>query len=134
MEKRIIEIINNHKSSNLIYIFGSYVTERYNSESDIDIAVLWDEKIESFELYNIKKDLLDFLENEVDLIELSNANLTLTKEIIYKGKLIYKESEEKKLDFEYRSIVLFNQYVDDIKIIKEKIKERGRIYGGDTFK
>ena len=46
MENIIIETIIKYANIDLIYIFGSYLTENYNSESDIDIAVLASEKIE----------------------------------------------------------------------------------------
>lgn len=127
MEKEILSIINRYGKFLLVYIFGSYVTERYNSESDIDIAVLFDKKIKSMKKYEMKMELVDLLEREVDLIDLSEGNLILAKEIIYKGKLIYKKDQKTKEEFEYRSVVLYNQYRDDSQIIIDKIKERGRV-------
>jgi predicted nucleotidyltransferase len=127
MEKEILNVIKRQGKPLLVYIFGSYVTERYNSESDIDIAVLFDKKIKSMEKYEMKMELVDLLGREVDLIDLFEGNLILAKEIIYKGKLIYKKDQKTKEEFEYRSVVLYNQYRDDSQIIIDKIKERRRV-------
>ncbi len=134
MEEKILEILKKYKSPIVVYIFGSFGTERFNTESDIDIAVLWEEKLDNFKLYQIKNELIETLNREIDLIELNNTNLILIKEVIYKGKLIYVENEKKRLEFEYKSLAMYNQYIEEISIIKEKIKERGCIYGRNNIK
>ena len=127
MEDEIIETIKNTTDIDLIYIFGSYGTERYNFDSDIDIAIFSNKKIELEILKKIKWELIEITENEIDLIDLNNCGLVIKKEILSKGRLIYTKDKNVKNQFEYRVFSLYGQYIEDIRIIKEKIKERGKI-------
>lgn len=128
MENQIIEIIKKHINVKLIYLFGSVITERFNNESDIDIAIVADKILTGEMIYNIKMDLINSLNREIDLIDMNNCSLTVNKEIIYKGKNIYKIDDKFRSEFEYKNVVMFNQYREDIDVIIKKIKERGRIY------
>lgn len=128
MEKIIIEIIQKYITPKLIYIFGSYNTEYFNKESDIDIAVLSENKITEENMWKIKLDLINETGKEIDFIDLNSAGIILKKEVVYKGKAIFFEDEKTKYEFEYRQAVLYGQYLDDVSIVVEKIKERGYIY------
>jgi predicted nucleotidyltransferase len=128
MERIIIEIIKKYIEVDLIYLFGSFLTVNYNEESDIDIAVLAKNRIEKEVFIKIKMEFTKETEREIDLIDLWESNPILDKEILFKGKNIYKKSEEVKLEFEYRKIALATQYSDDVKVVIDKIKERGYIY------
>lgn len=128
MERIIIEIIKKYIEVDLIYLFGSFLTVNYNEESDIDIAVLAKNRIEKEVFIKIKMELTKETEREIDLIDLWESNPILDKEILFKGKNIYKKSEEVKLEFEYHKIALATQYSDDVKVVIDKIKERGYIY------
>ena len=82
MENIIIETIIKYANIDLIYIFGSYLTENYNSESDIDIAVLASEKIEKELFFQMKLELMKNTGREIDLIDLWESGNSLNKEII----------------------------------------------------
>lgn len=82
MENIIIETIIKYANIDLIYIFGSYLTENYNSESDIDIAVLASEKIEKELFFQMKLELMKNTGREIDLIDLRESGNSLNKEII----------------------------------------------------
>ena len=94
MERIIIEIIKKYIEVDLIYLFGSFLTVNYNEESDIDIAVLAKNRIEKEVFIKIKMELTKETEREIDLIDLWESNPILDKEILFKGKNIYKKSEE----------------------------------------
>ena len=82
MENIIIETIIKYANIDLIYIFGSYLTENYNSESDIDIAVLASDKIEKELFFQMKLELMKNTGREIDLIDLRESGNSLNKEII----------------------------------------------------
>lgn len=124
MEEKIIEIIKNELKVDLIYLFGSVLTNRFNSESDIDIAIFSSKSIDKKSLAKTKLELINQLNSEIDLVDLKDCSIVLKKEIIYKGKSIYASSKELKENFEYTSVVIYGQYQDDIKDI---IKKRGKI-------
>ncbi len=127
MENIIIETVIKYAEIDLIYIFGSYLTENYNIESDIDIAVLSSDKMEKETLMKIKLELMEKTGREIDLIDLWESGNSVNKEIIFKGKNIYKKSEKIKYEFEYRKAAIANQYSEDVGIYINRIKERGRV-------
>ncbi len=127
MENIIIETAVKYCEINLIYIFGSYLTGNYNSESDIDIALLSSSKIDKEILMRMKLELMEKTGREIDLIDLWESGESVNKEIIFKGKNIYKNSEKIKNEFEYRKAAVANQYSEDIAIYINRIKERGRV-------
>ena len=127
MENIIIETAVKYCEINLIYIFGSYLTGNYNSESDIDIAVLSSSKIDKEILMRMKLELMEKTGREIDLIDLWESGESVNKEIIFKGKNIYKKSEKIKCEFEYRKAAIANQYSEDVGIYINRIKERGRV-------
>ena len=93
MIEKIIEIIKSNVEVELIYIFGSYGTERYNSESDIDIALSGKHEIPKEILKKIWYELVDKLGQEIDLVDINNCGLIIKKEIILKGKLIFEREK-----------------------------------------
>ncbi|MGM0509123.1 MAG: type VII toxin-antitoxin system MntA family adenylyltransferase antitoxin [Fusobacteriota bacterium] len=129
MDEKIIEIIKDFLDVSLIYLFGSVNTDNFNFNSDIDIAILSKNKINDKLLFDLKIELVRELGREIDLINLNRSDPVLTKEIISKGKVIFKKDEKTKAEFEFKQLSLYGQYIDDISVIKEKIKKRGSVYG-----
>ena len=127
MVNKIIEIIKSNVEVELIYIFGSYGTERYNSESDIDIALSGKHEIPKEILKKIWYELVDKLGQEIDLVDINNCGLIIKKEIILKGKLIFEREKGLSEKMKYRIYSLYGQYLEDVSVVKDKIKERGRI-------
>ncbi len=116
----------------LIYLFGSYAKGNHTSDSDVDIAVLSEKKLNSDEIFNFKMELVDALGKKVDLIDLSNCNIIIAYQVVNKGKNILEKNKSERLNYEYRIAAKYLQYIDDVKVVKQKIKERGYVYGGDT--
>lgn len=127
MIDKIIEIIKSNVEVEVIYVFGSYGTERYNSESDIDIAFSGKSEISKEIMKKIWYELVDKLEHEIDLVDINNCGLIIKKEIILKGRLIFEREKGLSEKMKYRIYSLYGQYLEDVSIVKDKIKERGRI-------
>ncbi len=125
------KIINYFKDKNpiLIYLFGSYAKKTQNNESDIDIAVLFDSSISSKKTFDYKMDLVNLLEKETDLIDLSNANIILKHQIIINGKNLFNRTQLEADEYKYRILSCYYQYKEDVRIVKASIKKRGYIYG-----
>lgn len=104
-------IFLNNNINNVI-VFGSLSKDGFNEESDIDIAVIGDEKIKSSvdlkisleleELLNRSIDFIDINDDEIDniiKIEALNSDLVILKDKNYdiefnKYDQIYKENNE----------------------------------------
>jgi len=109
----------------LIYIFGSTVKGRGREESDIDIAILRDKKIDEYELFILSQKLADILKSEVDLIDLSKASTVFRIQIIKTGKLIYNSDNLNKMYFQMRTMKDYVLLNEERQEIINKIKSSG---------
>lgn len=109
----------------LIYIFGSTVKGRGREESDIDIAILRDKKIDEYELFILSQKLADILKSEVDLIDLSKASTVFRIQIIKTGKLIYNSDNLHKMYFQMRTMKDYALLNEERQEIINKIKSSG---------
>jgi predicted nucleotidyltransferase len=114
----------NKYNLNLIIIFGSYITENFNSNSDIDIAV----QAENVDLINNNKlKLLNeisalFNHRETDLILLNHADPLLKFNIAQEGKLIYQAEEGLFNIFKVRAMSEHNDAQKFYKLDKKFIE------------
>lgn len=90
--KRLSNLFKNHRPEILLVIlFGSYQTEYQRPDSDIDFAILFQEKIGLKEEMNLLAQLSDILEYEnVDLVNLNTAPITIQFNALG-GTIIYEK-------------------------------------------
>lgn len=99
------------------YIFGSIAQGTSNLLSDIDIAVILDEKQIDERLYSygykagLLADLIKILKtNEVDLVILNHVNSLLRHRVLYFGKLLYSKNEKNRIRFQIETIDKYNDF------------------------
>lgn len=117
------------------YIFGSYVQNKLRKDSDIDIAIYLEGKVDLDEYMKIKMLLSDNLKREVDLVILNHATPLLKFEVYRNNILLFahdKTAESKfkvKTLFEYSDIKKYLDlvYQKNIERLKEGIKPSGYI-------
>ncbi len=117
-----------------VYLFGSYVSNRLSPASDIDIAILLSNSVDSKEYGFLKlKILTDLIEllsfNDIDVVILNIASPLLSHEVIKKGILIFSKNEKERLEFTVKSTM---RYLDTIHL--RKVQDRilhERIRSGD---
>lgn len=104
-----------------VYLYGSFVTGRIHSESDIDVGVLFAyQHIPSVtELLDLRAELTERLDREVDLVCLNEVSPILQKQIITKGKAILVKDQHQLNSFIIRA---FTDYVD-LKITRQPIEK-----------
>ena len=93
-EKIITEIKNyfmNYDNIIAVYLFGSFNTERFNKNSDVDLALIFSSDIDKLEAFDLKLKVAVELEDkfnlEFDIVNFAEADLSLKHQII-KGKLL----------------------------------------------
>jgi hypothetical protein len=89
------------------YIFGSYAKDRISLLSDVDIAVYMDDKIK--DRFDKRLDLIDMITrilktDEVDLIVLNDAPLSMVFQVLKTKKLLFSKDDAKRIEFEVRAI------------------------------
>lgn len=93
-----LDKINEQYPIEFAYLFGSFATVTYNKESDIDIAIMFQEKYESKKEVIIKGNIIDmgmkYFQRKLDIISLHSATPLLKYEIVKKG-IPLKESKKR---------------------------------------
>ena len=117
MEKLTSYLLEFFKEAKGIWLFGSYADKTYSENSDIDIAVYFNEDKSSLEIFKLKTELEFLLKKDVDLIDIKTANTVFQFEIVTKG-IKLKTSKEVE-DFENRVWWNYLTLQDDRKIILE---------------
>ena len=85
-KEQLIQILKKQGNIRLVILFGSMVNEKANVESDLDLAVLYEQKMN----YEVKIDLIEqlalLLGRPVDLIDLATVGEPLLGQILYTGE------------------------------------------------
>lgn len=98
-KKSILEKINSEEFRSEIdklnikstILFGSILTDEFNEESDVDIALVSNEKIELTKILRLELFLENFLNRPIDVVDLNNEQLDvfIKKEIVNTGNIVY---------------------------------------------
>jgi predicted nucleotidyltransferase len=110
-------------------LFGSALTEYFNKESDIDVAVYLGKPLDFRERLEFQNDLGRHFayKREIDLVVLDDADPIIAMQVLANGRLIIDEDHLAFLKFKS---VMISHYLDfkmDRRIIEEKIAE-GSVY------
>lgn len=127
IKRKIIEELN----PELIYLFGSYAKNCENDESDIDVAVLCEEKINSVKLFNLQLSLGQLVNRDVDLIDMADIDIPFKIEIISAHYPLFELSSELRYEFEMNTISQYGRFNEEREIIFEK---RLGLTGGELWK
>jgi predicted nucleotidyltransferase len=113
------------------YIFGSYSSGKVRPKSDVDIAVLLSDTVDSKDYGQIKlsivNDLIELLSfDRIDVVVLNVASPLLSHEIIKKGVLLFSKDETRRINYTANATI---HYLDTIylrrvqdRILHEKIR------------
>lgn len=109
--EKIKEYFAKNKAVVLVYLYGSYATDEAKKDSDIDLAVLVDEKMgDAFDIQlQAIGELSSLLKKEVEVQNLNICKTTFAYRVLYEGKIIYQRSEKERVDFEFK---LMRDYFD----------------------
>lgn len=107
------------------YCFGSYGKGRPHPLSDVDIALYLSAEVrdtfaKKLKLQEILSKIL--LTDEIDLVILNDAPVSLAIEVLRSGKLLASSDEEKRCDFEVR---VMKEYLDTLWL--RELSERSLI-------
>ncbi len=94
-----------------VFIFGSYAAGRETSESDIDLAILWDKPHvpDGETQIALREELSSLLSKDVDLVCLNTASPIIGMQVHNNGKILIVNSSRELADYEIR---LFIDYAE----------------------
>ncbi|MCL4394726.1 MAG: nucleotidyltransferase domain-containing protein [Chloroflexi bacterium] len=109
----------------LAYLFGSVAKGTARERSDVDIAVLFDPRLDRFERGERFLSLLgripsDLATHEMDVRVLNDAAPVFRAEVVRSGKPIYAKSRQEQIDFEVRVMAEY----DDTRPMREFFKRK----------
>lgn len=113
----------------IIYLFGSGSRNELREDSDIDIAFLCDTKISSYEVFMLAQEIANIFNRDVDLINLKEASTVFKVQVIGKGKKVYCNNENRRMEFEIRALKEYALLNEEREVIMKKIQQRGNVYG-----
>ena len=90
-----------------VYLYGSQATGLAKKDSDIDLAILFDEKKgpDTFALRGqFDIELESLLSIDVDIQDLSDCHLSFAHRVLAEGKLLYKKEGVDLTDFQVRTV------------------------------
>jgi len=126
IKDRLIPLLK-EESLQLVLMFGSVASGMMHKKSDIDLAFLFNRPVDILELTNKVIRLLHT--NNVDVIDLKNANPLLRFSAARNGRILYEKSPGVFNEF---CSLSFRMYVDTKKLrdaratgIKHFLQERG---------
>ena len=128
IEKKIVKYFSGKPDILLVFLFGSVVKNNVHSESDIDIAILFERDISIDQILKIEDDLTSLLQNMSYIVNLNRSSPIIKMQVLRTGKKIFERKPRVYSKFFVRTL---NEY-DDLKRVRsvnEKKILRGRIYG-----
>ncbi|MGM0867399.1 MAG: type VII toxin-antitoxin system MntA family adenylyltransferase antitoxin [Bacillota bacterium] len=129
LEQTIVDLLVEKLSPFLIMLFGSTVKGNIHRESDIDVAFLSDQsEYDQYELFMIAQELAATLSRDVDLIDLSQASTVFQAQVVHTGKTIYCTDEQKKANYEIKTLKMYAKLNEERSDILKNIDESGSIY------
>lgn len=91
-----------------VYIFGSFTKDRFNEESDIDLAVIFQSEIDKYQRFKLKLRLLyeleKWIERDFDLIDFESVDLKMKHQILA-GSLISCSDQKRRVVLEKRALL-----------------------------
>ena len=112
-----------------IYLFGSHSLGLQHADSDIDLAILPQQKLSEIDVWALAQSLAAKYSRDVDLIDLKQASTVMRMQVISKGERLYcsdEQSCEVFEDFVFSNYAHFNE--ERAGILKD-ICQRGTVYG-----
>lgn len=113
----------------LAYLFGSKARGESYQESDVDIAVLFDEKIKKDEYLKKEGRLIGvfseiYPKKEINIINLNISSTLLKQNVVLEGKPIYIKDKIKKILFQVSTLHQYEDYLHLSKIYSHFLHQR----------
>ncbi|HDH04850.1 MAG TPA: nucleotidyltransferase domain-containing protein [Nitrospirae bacterium] len=129
--KRIVGYFKGRKEVSALYLFGSLANGGARRESDIDLAVLIDEKLMEKKSFNrLKNDYYQaspaFSLRSVDIVILNTASLPLRHRILKTGKILFDRNRKFRVDFTTKSIIRYLDFKPIEDIFRKAVADRFR--------
>ena len=107
-------------------LFGSFITDNYNSKSDIDIAAFFRQfNTDMNTIIDLNAQIMSAVGRETDLICLNTSDIIITMQVLARGRLIFALDDALFYQFKARKISEYLDFKMDRKIIEDRLLKGG---------
>lgn len=102
IKRKVADTLEEEKDIAAAYLFGSFAKGLQQSESDVDIAVLYEEEVEDIfsRTTELQEKISRELDREVDLRALNDQDTRFTYNVLREGETILSNNDRLRTDFE----------------------------------
>lgn len=112
-----------------IYRFGSWGSAAERQDSDLDIAILPAERLQSVKRWELAQALAADLRRDVDLIDLLSASTVLRMQVVAHGERLYQIDTSEMEQFEDTIFSGYARLNEERRDIVADVVQRGSIHG-----
>lgn len=113
-----------------VYRFGSSATGASRPDSDVDLAVLADRKLDPVSRFALQEQLAGALLRDVDLVDLRSASTVMASQIVTTGVLLFGGDARARHVFEDFVFGRYARLNEERRAILDRIAREGTVYGG----
>ncbi len=110
-----------------VFLLGSYGTDRYLAESDIDLACYYTEQLSEKEKTLLWNNLELLTDRSIDLVELNQVDSIFARQVIETGRLLFNRNPELLLKWKITNNSKYIDFKMDRHIIEENILIRKKL-------
>ena len=128
--EKVLPLINDAiPTLQAVYLFGSGANGRFRKSSDVDLAVLAADSIDSTVLFDLTQRCAQVFKREVDMIDFKSAPLLLRAQVVGLGIRFTPDGESVELDF-YENQILsqYAAFVEERRPLVNEILRRRSIH------
>jgi predicted nucleotidyltransferase len=120
---RVKEILHAEQGLKLAILYGSAATGKMRTDSDVDIALLFDRPLDAKRKMELISNLESALRRNVDLVDLFSLSGTILKQVLRKGRVLI-QTKQGELATLVRKMI-YNQ-ADMMPYVSRTLMERQR--------
>jgi predicted nucleotidyltransferase len=109
------------ENTDFIHLMGSFGTERFNDQSDLDFAVFWKTVPDFSHLVKLKTQFEDLFQRDIELVSLNTIDIIFAAQILETGRLVYVDKLKKGHHLNWR-VQKMSEY-PDFKYSRKEIEE-----------
>jgi predicted nucleotidyltransferase len=115
----------------LAYVFGSQAKGKAHPRSDLDVAVLLAGDPDGATCTQRRMDIIGdlmtlFHTNDVDVVVLNQADLSLRHQVVRYGRLAYESNHATAIEFQVRTLNLYMDFAPLLKRMEQAFYQRIR--------
>ena len=111
------------------FVYGSVLTKYFRNDSDIDVAIFLNKRIDATGLLKFQNDMSKHFDHkyEFDIVLLDTADPIISMQVLANRKLIVDNDRTAFITYKARMISQYIDFKRDRKIIEDRLAE-GSIY------